>query len=74
MLGRVLVILWIIQVVSNKGRNKKLGKGFSVARRVNPFNPFSYIALVLIFIVGIFMFGVVGAWKELDMRNVFKWY
>jgi len=70
---KLLKWLWIIQEVSNKNRNPKIGKGFSKARRVNPYNPLSYIALVIIIIVGLIMFGFVGFWKEIDRQNPFKW-
>ena len=69
----ILKMLLIIQEVSNKGRKKKLGKGFSVAYRFNPFNPLSYIFLPLFLIVGIVMFGFVGVWSECDLNNPFKW-
>lgn len=64
--------LYIIQEVDNKDR--KLGRGFSTAIRLNPYNPLTYIAVVLIAVVGILMFGFVGFWKETDRRNPFKWY
>lgn len=70
---KILKGLLIIQEVSNKNRNPKLGRGFFTARRFNPYNPLSYISLVIIVIVGIAMFGVVGFWKETDGKNPFKW-
>ncbi len=42
--------------------------------RINPYNPLSYIAILLIIIVGLVMFGVVGFWQEVDLRNPFKWH
>jgi hypothetical protein len=69
---RILKSLYVAQEVSNKGREKKLGRGFSTARRLNPYNPFSYIVVCLNIIVGILMFGFVGFWKEL-IKNPFKW-
>jgi len=63
--------LYIIQEVDNKDR--KLGRGFFTAIRINPYNPLSYIAVTLIVVVGILMFGFVGFWKETDGRNPFKW-
>lgn len=65
--------LWITQEVSNKNRNPKLGRGFSTAIRVNPYNPLSYIAILLCLIAGIVMFGFVGIRKEMDLKNPFKW-
>jgi hypothetical protein len=73
MFKKILKSLVIIQEVSNKNRTPKLGRGFTVARRFNPYNPLSYIALVLIVIVGVLMFGFVGFWKETDKKNPFKW-
>ena len=70
---KFLKYIFIIQEVSNKNRSPKLGKGFSTARRFNPYNPLSYIALVAIIIIGVVMFGFVGFWKETDGKNPFIW-
>lgn len=70
---KILKFLLVIQEVSNEGREPKLGRGFFEARRLNPYNPLSYITIVLVLIVGILMFGFVGIWKETDLRNPFKW-
>lgn len=74
MIRKLLKYLLIIQEVSNKNRTPKLGGGFLTARRLNPYNPLSYIALILIILVGILMFGVIGFWKETDQKNPFKWW
>lgn len=71
MIIKLLKFLWVIQEVSNK--DGKLGRGFSKAIRFNPYNPLSYITLIIIIIVGLFMFGFVGFWKEINMQNPFKW-
>lgn len=73
MLRRFLKAIWVIQEVSNKNRKPPLGRGYSEARRLNPYNPLSYLTVVTTIIVGIVMFGVVGFWKEVDLRNPFKW-
>lgn len=65
--------IWVLQEVSNKNRNPKLGRGFFTARRLNPYNPLSYIVLIGAIIIGFIMFGVVGFWKETDIKNPFKW-
>lgn len=70
---KLLKFLFIIQEVSNEGRDPQLGRGFFEARRLNPYNPLSYITVVLVLIVGILMFGFVGIWKETNLRNPFKW-
>lgn len=70
---KILKFLYVIQEVSNKNRNPKLGLGFSTARRLNPFNPLSYLAVIIVVIVGHLMFGFIGFWKETDGFNPFKW-
>lgn len=68
-----LKLIKVIQEVSNKDRKPKLGRGYSTAIRLNPWNPLSYITLILIFIIGIILFGIIGIWKEMDDTNPFKW-
>ena len=63
----------VLQEVSNKNRTVKLGRGFNNAHRLNPYNPLSYITAFLCVIIGLFLFGVVGFWKETDTRNPFIW-
>ncbi len=46
---------------------------FRKKRRLNPFNPLSYVTVVITLIVGILMFGFVGVWKETELKNPFKW-
>ena len=74
---KILISLHIIQIVSNKQRQKQglsiLGSGAYESYRFNPYNPLSYVAVCLILIIGILMFGFVGFWKEVDIRNPFKW-
>jgi hypothetical protein len=41
--------------------------------RLNPYNPLSYIIILVLIIVGIFMYGFVGAWKELRLKDYFQW-
>lgn len=71
MIRKILKFLYILQEIPNKDR--KLGRGFLTAYRINPYNPLSYIALLLIIIVGVLMFGFVGFWNETDKSNPFKW-
>ena len=70
---KILKFLFIVQEISNRNRLKKLGRGFSTAIRLNPFNPLSYIVLISIPFVGILLFGFVGVWKEISFNNPFKW-
>lgn len=77
MFRKLLKYLLIVQTVSNEKRHehgfKRLGRGYSKAHRLNPFNPLSYLALPIILVVGILLFGFVGFWEETDVRNPFKW-
>ena len=41
--------------------------------RLNRYNPLSYILIILVFVVGIILYGVIGFWKEIDLRNSFKY-
>jgi len=68
---RFLKYIFVLQEVSNKDR--KIGKGFAKAFRLNPYNPLSYVVLVLVLVIGLFMFGFKGFGQETDLRNPFKW-
>lgn len=74
---KTLKYLRIVQTVSNEERHeqglKRLGRGYFNAHRINPYNPLSYITLVIFLIVGILMFGFVGFWKETKTLNPFMW-
>ncbi len=70
---KLLKQLYIVQEVSNKNKTPKLGRGFSTAYRMNPYNPLSYITIILTLIIGILAFGFVGVCKEVDLENPFKW-
>lgn len=73
MIRILLKRLFIIQEISNKNRNPKLGRGFSTAMRLNPYNPLSYLTIPIVIIVGVVMFGVFGFLNEIDNKNPFKW-
>lgn len=74
---KILKHLRILQTVSNEERHKqglkRLGRGYFEAHRFNPYNPLSYIAFIIILIVGILMYGFVGIWKETTTLNPFRW-
>jgi hypothetical protein len=77
MFRKALKYLLIVQEVDNEQRNKqglkRLGRGYFKAYRFNPYNPLSYIALIIILFVGILMFGLYGFWKETTTLNPFRW-
>lgn len=68
---KFLKYIFVLQEVPNK--DKKLGRGFDTAARLNPYNPLSYLVVIISFVIAIFMFGFVGFRKEVDLDNPFKW-
>jgi hypothetical protein len=42
-------------------------------RRLNPYNPLSYIFIAILFAVATFVYGIIVAWKEIGKENHFKW-
>lgn len=74
---KTLLSLQIVQEVSNDRRYKmglpRLGKGYSKAHRLNPYNPLSYLFLIIIIPITILLLGVLGTLEELNGVNPFKW-
>lgn len=66
---KILRALWIIQ---KKTETTPFNRKYDLIR-VNPYNPLSYITILLVILIGIFMFGFVGFWKEIDLKNPFKY-
>ena len=71
----LLVKLKIVQIVSNEQRHKagmkRLGKGYSKAYRLNPFNPISYILVVATIPIILLLYGFVGLFEK--AINPFRW-
>ena len=71
----LLILLKIIQVVSNEQRHKdglkRLGKGYFKAYRLNPYHPISYIIFISAIPILIIAIGFVGLYK--DYENPFRW-
>jgi hypothetical protein len=42
-------------------------------RRMNPYNPLTYVAIVIIVVMGIVLFGVIGFKDEIDLNKPFTW-
>lgn len=58
-------------------QEKKVPKGnlsgyFTIYERLNPYNPLSYITLILAFVVSIVLYGLIGTCRDLR-KNPFKW-
>jgi hypothetical protein len=64
-LRKLLLSLWVTE--------KVVGEYGYERHRLNPYNPLSYLLLVIVFISGIVCFGVVGFWREVDLKNPFKY-
>jgi hypothetical protein len=48
--------------------------GFTTLYRLNPWNPLTYLALAIALIIGLFMYGFVGLWSEVNTNELkFKW-
>ena len=69
MFKKILKFLWIFQEKKHE-ETPYLTRKY---RRLNPFNPLTYIAILIIILIGFVMFGLVGFWKEVDLRNPFRW-
>ena len=74
----LLIYLKIVQRVSNESRHllglKRLGRGYFVATRLNPYNPLSYI----VFFVYAFQYLFLSTYDYAvalfkDYNNPFKW-
>ncbi len=67
---KLLILLKVIET-------KKIMDPFKIThtkKRLNPYNPLSYIVLLITFVVGIIMFGFVGLWRKINIKEfMFKW-
>lgn len=57
-------ILLLLKVIQEKEKNKH------ILRRLNPYNPLTYITILLAFMIGVILFGVIGFWREIDLRDL----
>lgn len=46
---------------------------FKIQRRLNPFNPLTYIAIGVGFVFAVLMFGVIGWKNEFSLHKELKW-
>jgi len=60
---KLFKILWITQTK----RKKNAFGSESTMRRFNPYNPITYVVIVIFALIGIIMYGLVGFW---DIENV----
>lgn len=65
--------LTLIKVIQTK-KITDSSQRMHTKKRLNPYNPLSYIALLIALIIGIIMFGFVGLWREVNIKEfMFKW-
>ena len=69
---KLLRNLKVIQTVSNKDRDPMLGRRYMNANRINPYNPLSYIVVIIGGILVILAYGFIGCKDQID-GNPFKW-
>lgn len=62
-------LLILLKVIQQK--KVKRHYGYQIHERLNPYNPLSYICLIIDFVFGIIMYGIVGYLKY--KRNPFKY-
>ncbi len=42
-------------------------------RRLNPYNPLSYIFLMILYTIGLFAYGIIGLIEQTEPIREFKW-
>lgn len=62
-----------IKVIQEKVTNKDDRFRKRTWYRLNPYNPLSYITIVLTLLLAVVLFGVVGFKEQVDLKNPFKW-
>ena len=67
---KLLKYLYVIQEKTHHDEFRRK----RVKRRLNPYNPLTYVVMVSVIIVGVIMFGVVGLKNEINIDELkFKW-
>jgi len=66
---RILKLLYIRQEKQSENQY-----GTWVKFRINPFNPLTWVVIILGLVIALLLFGLIGMWKEIDTGNRFKWH
>jgi predicted PurR-regulated permease PerM len=69
---KLMTALFIIQERRVKRGNKRI-RYYENQHKLNPYNPLSYLTILIVVLFGFIMFGVVGFKKGVDCRNPFIW-
>lgn len=70
MIRKILKWIWVIQFKKTQPDNNFER---TYKRRLNPYNPLTYVVILTALSIGIILFGIVGIWRETDLKNDFKW-
>jgi hypothetical protein len=62
-------ILLALKIVQQKQFKDPFNRTYT-KKRLNPFNPLTYILIILWFVFGLIMFGVYGLFKEIDFSDL----
>lgn len=68
-MSKIFKALWIVQEKTIETRFKRKVK----VQRMNPYNPLTYVAIVLIFALAVVCYGIVGIWERSDFKNLFRY-
>ena len=71
MVRKILKRLYIVQYKKVEVDNKYVK--FHEYRRLNPYNPLTYLVCICVIAVGLITHGIIGFWEQVDLRNPFKW-
>lgn len=61
--------LLALKIVQQKQFKDPLNRTYT-KKRLNPFNPLTYILIILWFVFGLIMFGLCGLFKEIDFSDL----
>lgn len=66
---KLLKALYIVQEKTTLDKFKRRTK----VQRLNPYNPLTYIAILIASIIGMILFGIVGYWNMIELKQSFKY-
>ena len=68
-------ILFSMRMIQEKYYVTPDGRAGRTYRRMNPYNPLTYLYLAFGVVIAIVCYGILGAWDAVfGKRNPFKWY
>ena len=67
----VETILKKVYVLQEKKNEQRVGRGFTTLIRINPYNPLSYVSIVVGCLISLLLYGIVGTFE--NVKNPFRW-